>query len=345
MDDLIQDARQAILPAKSGPLYERYLREFMGWLEEHARNINDIDSDIMAAYIKIVLDKYKATSASSRLSAIKTGLLTQGINIKPHLDLAYKILSKKSKEQKTKKAKVISKENLDRYWLSLDVTKLSELQLKAATQLMFLGFMRHSECCALLKSDLEFTHDKVIVTIRQSKTDQSGQSFSFHLTKNPNPLLCPVNTVSQLLDKMEKKENSRLFLQVRNGKMTGQPHGKTWFSNLAKEAAVSLGLSDPESYTGHTYRRSAATAAAERGISQQRLQEAGRWSHEKTARSYVETSSRGKEATSNLLQDVPSQDVSSSSNVPPAMDPTNPLTSTTIYQNCSFVVHNYSKQD
>ncbi len=51
-----------------------------------------------------------------------------------------------------------------------------------------------------------------------------------------------------------------------------------------------LGLDSPESYTGHCWRRTAATNAADNGASEEDIKLIGHWKSAKVAKSYVDDS-------------------------------------------------------
>ena len=56
-----------------------------------------------------------------------------------------------------------------------------------------------------------------------------------------------------------------MFLNYQKGKCAVQPVGKNKITGMPKEIAAWFKLPNPEKYTGHAYRRTAATLLANGG--------------------------------------------------------------------------------
>jgi hypothetical protein len=81
------------------------------------------------------------------------------------------------------------------------------------------------------------------------------------------------------------------FDKNKQPKKNGQV-GHNRFAELPSKVAVALGYTDAESklYTGHSFRRTAASLLAESGLSMILLKIAGNWSSDKAAQGYIDTS-------------------------------------------------------
>ena len=73
---------------------------------------------------------------------------------------------------------------------------------------------------------------------------------------------------------------------------------------IGKDVAKILQLDNPETYTGHGYRRTAATTAAEGGATTQQLQRAFGWKSVNTAQKYVEESQSGAQGIASMLTKI-----------------------------------------
>lgn len=73
-------------------------------------------------------------------------------------------------------------------------------------------------------------------------------------------------------------------------------------ATFGKLVALRLGLANPESYTSHCWRRSAATTMANSGASAAQLQRKFGWANQKTCAEYVDTSMNVKLADIALLE-------------------------------------------
>lgn len=82
----------------------------------------------------------------------------------------------------------------------------------------------------------------------------------------------------------------RFFLNYQSGKCTQQPVTINKFGNMPKEIARYLNLEDPDSYTGHSFRRTSATLLAEAGADETTLKRHGGWKSNQVAEAYVEQS-------------------------------------------------------
>ena len=66
---------------------------------------------------------------------------------------------------------------------------------------------------------------------------------------------------------LEKNHGQRLFRKLLPTYFPGQAVGKHTLASYGKRLATAIGLTTPEKYTGHCWRRTAATLAAEAGSS------------------------------------------------------------------------------
>ena len=87
-----------------------------------------------------------------------------------------------------------------------------------------------------------------------------------------------------------EKPEGFFFRQIRNGKITKQKRGKSFFYDLPKRVATFLQLDHPEKYTCHAVRRTATTWRAERGASTSVIQKFGGWKSSGVAQEYIDNS-------------------------------------------------------
>ena len=99
----------------------------------------------------------------------------------------------------------------------------------------------------------------------------------------------------------ENVVSDRFFVNYQNGKCSIQFIGKHKFSKMPNEIALFLELENPETYTGHTFRRTAATLLAQSGVSMLRLKNLGGWKSDSTAQGYCDDSVSNKQKTSAMI--------------------------------------------
>ena len=105
-----------------------------------------------------------------------------------------------------------------------------------------------------------------------------------------------------------------------------QPMSKNLLYDIGKNVARRLQLDNPESYTGHCFRRTSATMAADGGATTQQMQRAFGWKSAATAQKYVEETDTGAQAMASIYSSVHTVHATST-----VVDPTGEQTSTKTY--------------
>lgn len=99
--------------------------------------------------------------------------------------------------------------------------------------------------------------------------------------------------------------------------------GKHSIAKIPKEMASFLKLPNPELYTGHSYRRSATTIAADNGASIEELKRLGDWKSTSVVERYIQNSVSYKRKISNRISgaiNLPSTIVRDQENVAPSVE-------------------------
>jgi integrase len=144
---------------------------------------------------------------------------------------------------------------------------------RALLALGFAGAFRRSELVALQVADLEEVADGYRVTIRRSKTDQTGEGAEIVIPRGLK--IRPVAAVQAWLQ-AAAIEDGYLFRQVHRG-----GHVRSWgitgrvVAEVVKQYAVAAGL-DPQEFSGHSLRAGFVTSAAESGASILKISEVSR---------------------------------------------------------------------
>jgi integrase len=158
--------------------------------------------------------------------------------------------------------------------------------------LAYFGCLRACEVVAVGLDDLEVVRDGVMTRITRSKTTSSASRFLLPaslstVSFSPSQIFLEyVNKVKPFL--LERKFN-RLWPRPISTGFSGQFRGKCYMGQIAKKIATFLKL-DPAPFTGHSFRRSSATSAADSGISMINLKRLGGWKSDSVASSYVDRS-------------------------------------------------------
>ncbi len=124
--------------------------------------------------------------------------------------------------------------------------------------------------------------------------------------------MCWASIVEQYLEAVKKdrahlkeEEHSGLFYTARNtpnAKFLKDPIGKNTLGIVGKEVAKILLKPNPDEFTGHCWRRSSATAAAEGGATTMELRTHFDWAQDSMCKEYVEKSSKMTRKMATMLQ-------------------------------------------
>jgi integrase len=147
------------------------------------------------------------------------------------------------------------------------------LRGKAMISLGFAGAFRRSELVALQVAGLAEVPDGFRVTIRRSKTDQTGEGHEIVIPRGAR--IRPVETVQAWLQAAGIADGFLLRSvgkggRVRDGGLLGSD-----VARLVKHYARLAGL-DPAQFSGHSLRAGFCTSAAESGASILKIQEVSR---------------------------------------------------------------------
>lgn len=141
-------------------------------------------------------------------------------------------------------------------------------------------------------TDVHFLEEKVAIEIPNSKTYQP-RSFMITDKKWIAPLKEYINLRKNIPD-------GNLFMQIRYGKMTKQCIGHNTLSQFPKKIAAFLKL-NTEGFTGHCFRRTAATLLANNGGDLMQIKRLGGWKSSTVAEGYIDSSASTQVNTANLI--------------------------------------------
>lgn len=91
------------------------------------------------------------------------------------------------------------------------------------------------------------------------------------------------------------------FVNFQKGRCTKQVIGINKLGNMPKQIAIYLNLDNPEIYTGHCFRRTAATVLVDAGADLVTLKRLGGWKSSEVAEGYIENSMRNRMNIANTL--------------------------------------------
>jgi hypothetical protein len=165
-------------------------------------------------------------------------------------------------------------------------TSIGDLTFDTAAKVAFAGMLRLGEFTInttvnkqtfqytkLTRSDITFPADRThaILRLKRSKTDTKHEGVDIVLPAT-GTATCPYAALRELFDHDPKHLTSPLF-QMNNG----EPITRDWMIKLLHQRLQSTGTSS-KGYSGHSFRRGGAQAAADNGLLVEDIKAIGRWS-------------------------------------------------------------------
>jgi integrase len=223
------------------------------------------EPETVAAYLATHADTLSIATLNRRLAALAKVHRSHGVANPTSSALVKSVLRglKRVKGMAQRQAKPLLKEDL---MLALDATGegLRDLRDRALLLIGFAGGFRRSELVGLTCGDVERVRQGVILTLRRSKTDQTGEGRKIGI-----PLArghwCPVGALEQWQAGSGIVEGA-LFRPIdRHGRIGLKPLSGGAVCLIVKERVYAVGI-DPSGYSGHSLRAGLATSAAQAGV-------------------------------------------------------------------------------
>lgn len=148
------------------------------------------------------------------------------------------------------------------------------------------GACRREELTKMTTEHIREEGEVFLITIPDSKTHATRQ---FVLCGRDREYLKQYMSL-----RPQQVTNKRLFLNFKKGKCTSQVVGINTIGKIPRQIAAYLKLENPETYTGHCFRRSSATLLADAGGDLLTLKRHGGWKSSSVAETYVEESVQNK---------------------------------------------------
>lgn len=281
-------AKSCIVPEKSKLLYDKAYDNFLNWLAK--KKITVIDEKALLAYFGTEFRKVAPSTRWSRYSMLKLMLNNnKGVNISTYANLiAY--LKNQSKGHQSKKSAVFEKAQVVRFLLEADNKQY--LVMKVALIIGICGALRRKELTELKYENVKVEETCIGVLIEDTKNNEPK---SFVINQINIEGLNFIDIVRQYMGlRPEIPGTDRFFLTYKNDRCIRSHIGINTIGNFPKLIAQYLGLDEPAKYTGHAFRRSAATFLADSGADITTVKRLGGWKSTSVAEGYIADSLENK---------------------------------------------------
>ncbi len=224
-----------------------------------------------------------------------------------------------------KQARVFSYEEIMKFLLMpCEEPKSYWLLRKCAAVLAFTGGLRCTELKSLTFESLEHTQEGYVVHYTPAKQRQELKRACFLVPYNrDSPSECFARHVDNYIDAVRSsvsKLEGDLFKTCLKQGFSKVSMGINYIYGIPKDIACMLQLPNPEKYTGHSFRRSSATHAADSGANSVELRRHYNWKDDQTANKYLEQSKPQMKHMADILTKTEVQSDAGRSDTNTAMD-------------------------
>jgi integrase len=222
-------------------------------------------SAIVAAYIAAHADKLAVATIDRRVATLSKAHQAFDAENPCQSQLVKATLQGLRRKHGTsqKQARALVREDL---FAALDTLgdSLKDARDRALLLLGFAGGFRRSELVGLDVGDVEHVRQGLIITLRRSKTDQSGAARRIGIPHG-RTRHCPVSAVTDWLTRSGTTAGAifrpiNRHSQLQPGRLSGDA-----VSDVIRERLVAARI-DPAGYSGHSLRAGFATSAAQAGV-------------------------------------------------------------------------------
>jgi site-specific recombinase XerD len=247
--------------------------EFRAWCARYRRQALPALPETVAYYLADESLRLKVSTLERRLATISQAHRAAGHESPTQHAQVRLVWSGIKREKGT--AQVHMKPTLTRHLRAM-VEKLPDSLVgcrdRALLLLGFAGAMRRSELVGLTVADLAFTDEGLVVIIRRSKTDQTGEGRKIGIPLGGQLETCPVRSVQRWLDESRIDEGPVFRAVSRGGLIRETALSDRVVANVVKRTLTAAGKSTKR-YAGHSLRAGLITQAAMAGVSERVIQD------------------------------------------------------------------------
>jgi integrase len=259
--DRVQALVRASVADNTRTAYASDLRHFAAW-----GGVIPASSEHVAAYVAEHAGKLAVATIIRRVAALSKAHQALGAENPCESVLVRATLRglRRTFGTAQKQAKALLRDDL---FLVLDAMG-SELKDRRDQALLLLGFaggFRRSELVGLDVADIEQVRQGIIITLRQSKTDQEGAGRKIGIPHG-RTRHCPVAALTDWLMRSGITEGAMFCSINRHGQLQPERLSGDAVSEVIRDGLATAGI-DPTGYSGHSLRAGFATSAAQAGAS------------------------------------------------------------------------------
>ncbi len=303
-NEAVREYVDASTAANTRRAYRSDWQDFEVWCAAHYEQALPAAPETVARYLTDLAKVAKAATLDRRLSSISMAHQFADLETPTRTVLVRKTMKGIRRQKVLGREMVTQKEAavtaIVRDFVAVFPDTPTGLRNKALILIGFAGAFRRSELVALDMADLKFSAEGVVITVRQSKTDQEGEGTQKGIPYGRKPMTCPVRALRAWLDAADIVTGPVFRPIDRHGNIKPQALTAQSVALIVKQAAGKAGY-DPTVFAGHSLRAGLATAAAQAGVSERIIMAQTGHKSVTVARRYIR---RGELFSENAAADV-----------------------------------------
>lgn len=255
VDDLVRHS----IASSTRIAYASDLKHFAEW-----GGVLPASPEMIAAYMAAYAGTLSAATITRRVATLSKAHQAMGMDNPCQSALVKATLQGLRRKHGTaqKQAKALTREDLFAILDAMgDGTK--DVRDRALLLVGFAGGFRRSELVGLDVADIELVRQGIIITLRQSKTDQEGAGRKIGIPYG-RTRHCPVAALTDWLTRSGITEGAIFHPITRHGQLQPERLSGDAVSEVIRERLTAAGI-DPTGYSGHSLRAGFATSAAMAG--------------------------------------------------------------------------------
>ena len=290
-DQILKEAMASKSP-KVQRMYTNYQAKWFNFMKRYG--VEDyLDETAMIAFFQELQRDYKPGTLWVIYSCINSWyVMNKKVNLNswPRLRL---VLKNFSEMYVAKKASTFTAKQVEKAIRTYEKAKDPRDYLKGVViMLSYFGLLRMSDLLKVQKRDVSYDNvEKCWKVVFNYPRKRKNPGFTYLIPKQYNDYMKNYYLQCHDIPKCKTRNPNYPSRFVRNwnvkSKKRLQNCGESNIAKMAGETAVMLGLPNPDTFSNHSWRRSAATNLADAGVSKTNLKRHGQWSSDATVEGYI----------------------------------------------------------
>jgi integrase len=287
LDEETREYRKKSRADNTKRAYQSDWRHFCAWCEEHHLVPLPAEIRTVERYVTLLAKRCKVATLERRLASISQAHRLAGLASPTAAPEVHLLMDGIRRDKGTKQAsKAAATVGVVREMVATLEPDLAGKRDRALLLVGFAGAFRRSELASLDVADIQYVPQGLVVTLRRSKTDQTGEGRKVGIPYGVSMDTCPVRSLKAWLDAAQITEGAIFrpidrWGHIQEGRLTGHS-----VARVVKRAAEAAGL-DPELFGGHSLRAGLATSAAAEGATERQIMQQTGHKSERMVRRYI----------------------------------------------------------